>query len=392
MHKILRGIILIISKGVKIMAISLEKIYLETKDKYKLSLVAGKSGMDKILSWVHYTEDSTTIDFIRGGELIITTGMGYTGKLWLEELIKRLIERGASGILINVGNYIKNIPEDILRLCEESSFSLLTMPWEIHLVDIMQDYANKIIHEQEKDINFSSGLLKAIIHPQNVEEYIYSLEEGGYNVNAELCVAVIKISQSEKEKIMSIITRLNKRCNVTSKPYEVILVFRNMSMPEVDEVIRAVLLHYGEAISVGVGGVVSGVRELSVSYKQAQYAIFSNDRGVSRYEDIGINKILLAIEDIAVLRSIFDKYLGKLLAQDNENGTQYMEVLRKYIDCNSSVSMVAEQTFTHRNTINYRIKKIKEIIGINIDDAENKFYLKLSFYIWDILKKKSNKN
>ena len=57
----------------------------------------------------------------------------------------------------------------------------------------------------------------------------------------------------------------------------------------------------------------------------------------------------------------------------------------KYIDNNCSIKAVAEITFNHRNTINYRIKKIKNILKSEIQTMDDKFNYKMAFYIRDIL-------
>ena len=57
------------------MAIRFWEIYKETKEKYKLRLLAGKNGMDNVISWVHMLEDETIISRFSGEELAVTTGM-----------------------------------------------------------------------------------------------------------------------------------------------------------------------------------------------------------------------------------------------------------------------------------------------------------------------------
>ena len=57
------------------MAIILQSLFNATSDLYRLRLLAGRKGMMHPVSWMYYTEDTSTIDFIRGGELALTTGM-----------------------------------------------------------------------------------------------------------------------------------------------------------------------------------------------------------------------------------------------------------------------------------------------------------------------------
>ncbi|WP_243145485.1 helix-turn-helix domain-containing protein, partial [Clostridium neonatale] len=59
--------------------------------------------------------------------------------------------------------------------------------------------------------------------------------------------------------------------------------------------------------------------------------------------------------------------------------------LKLYINNNSSIQAVSEKTFTHRNTINYRIKKIKEILNTDLNNPKDKFNYMLAFYIEEML-------
>ncbi|UKI37112.1 MAG: PucR family transcriptional regulator ligand-binding domain-containing protein [Clostridiales bacterium] len=50
------------------------------KQKYSLKLLAGKGGLDNAVRWVHMVEDRQVPDFLHGGELVFTTGIGHVGK------------------------------------------------------------------------------------------------------------------------------------------------------------------------------------------------------------------------------------------------------------------------------------------------------------------------
>ena len=57
------------------MSVSMQSLYSATKDIYRIKVIAGKDGMNRNVSWMYYTEDESTISFIRGGELAVTTGL-----------------------------------------------------------------------------------------------------------------------------------------------------------------------------------------------------------------------------------------------------------------------------------------------------------------------------
>ena len=72
------------------MSIILKQLCSDTETKYNLKLIAGKSGITNTVRWVHMVEDRQVPDFLHGGELVFTTGIGHVGKDPLLEFVKRL--------------------------------------------------------------------------------------------------------------------------------------------------------------------------------------------------------------------------------------------------------------------------------------------------------------
>lgn len=63
------------------MSITLKELYDESKNKYKLKLLAGSYSIDNVVSWVHFMEDDSTINFIRGNELILMLFFSLIGQI-----------------------------------------------------------------------------------------------------------------------------------------------------------------------------------------------------------------------------------------------------------------------------------------------------------------------
>ena len=80
-----------------------------------------------------------------------------------------------------------------------------------------------------------------------------------------------------------------------------------------------------------------------------------------RYADTGMFKLLMAVDDKESIHDYYNDCLGNLIEYDNKNKTDYLDTLRCYLDNDSSIAEVAKISFVHRNTVNYKIKKIKEI-------------------------------
>lgn len=387
------------------MAISLKNIYEDTKEKYKLQLLAGKEGVDNVVNWVHFMEDSKTIDFIRGSELIITTGLGCNNENWLYNLIEGLIHRNACGLIVNTGMYIKGISQSVVDYCNEKNFPLFTMPWEIHLVDIMQDYCNKIVVSEQSEISASVAFFNAIFSKENKEGYEVYLEQNGYDLKGSYLCIILSLDKEDIFKegeylLKKIKISLRNSLNPFSMKYsiivqnqDIILVFHRVNKKDINiygkrvyEVFKKEYSLY--SITIGVGSIILGVDNIYKSFNHASSAIKiakSNNKNIEYYEEIGINKIILEVKDEEVLRDVYRQYLGKLEDYDKAHKTDYMNILRLYIKYNGSIKEVGERTFNHRNTINYRIKKIKTIIDSDISTMDEKFCYQLAFYIRDII-------
>lgn len=103
------------------------------------------------------------------------------------------------------------------------------------------------------------------------------------------------------------------------------------------------------------------------------------------YDRLEVKKLILAVDDISLLESIYNENLKKLEVYDRDNGTDYMSFLRLYLKYDGSVQRVAQETFVHRNTINYQLAKIKKILGNKLKTFEERFKIILAFEVRDVL-------
>ena len=103
------------------------------------------------------------------------------------------------------------------------------------------------------------------------------------------------------------------------------------------------------------------------------------------HDRLEVKKLILAVDDISLLESIYNENLKKLEVYDRDNGTDYMSFLRLYLKYDGSVQRVAQETFVHRNTINYQLAKIKKILGNSLKTFEERFKIILAFEVRDVL-------
>ena len=72
---------------------------------------------------------------------------------------------------------------------------------------------------------------------------------------------------------------------------------------------------------------------------------------------------------------------------DERYHTEFIETLRTYLECDRSAAKAAEKLHLHRSTFFYRIKKLEELLDVDLNDSNLLFLYELSFKIWDYLSK-----
>jgi PucR family transcriptional regulator, purine catabolism regulatory protein len=82
------------------------------------------------------------------------------------------------------------------------------------------------------------------------------------------------------------------------------------------------------------------------------------------------------------------KRLAKIYEHDNSHGTSYIITLENYFLNNLNISETAKSMFLHRNTLIYRIDKIKEILNSDLKNSEELLQIQIALKIFRLLNKK----
>ncbi|WP_196593301.1 PucR family transcriptional regulator [Pectinatus sottacetonis] len=385
------------------MSIQLKKLFSDTKDSYQLCLLAGAGGLENEITWVQYTEDIATSSFLRGNELIITTGLCCKEEAWLIDFINELVVRKTAGIIINTGKYIKPaaLDQQIIKLCDEHNLPLFIMPWRIHLADIMQDYMNRLFLATQKENNVTDHIKTAIFEPELAKDYgkIFDLHEMIKKFFQIILFNMtnIKLTAKLRSEIILHVKNISNKINLPyvifwHKDQLILLIYsdKEIIVRDLAEKIVIVLHRVGSVnnITCGSSACHNGFIQLVEAYHEAVAASAVANlqkKALLFFADLGVYRVLFATNNIPLLEKIHNDQLGVLLEHDRKHNSQLYATLRIYLFNNNSLKITAEIAFTHRNTINYRMMKARKILACDFDDATIKFNFMLAFYIADYL-------
>lgn len=173
------------------MAITLRYLCKYAKENYGMSLICGESNMNNLVNWVHMLEDPETASFLHGQELIFSTGIGHSSTDWYLDFAKGLVANQASGLVLNIGPYIKAVPEDLIAYCTEVQFTLFVIPWKTRIVDITNDFCRRIIKSEENEVSVAGAFRNAIFFPEKIAEYRSVLERKEFDLDAEFSIVAL---------------------------------------------------------------------------------------------------------------------------------------------------------------------------------------------------------
>ena len=169
-------------------------------------------------------------------------------------------------------------------------------------------------------------------------------------------------------------------------------------MEEVEDVIQRSILYRKKDtdFQIGIGKSVEGYQRLKESYHEASQAIKyieiirqvtgDKNKSVVHYSNLGFFQIFGEVDDMTELERYIPETLKKLYLYDDEHKGELITTLQMYLRNNQSIKKTAGAMFVHYRTISYRLEKIKQISGINFDDANEVLAVSNGLIIYKMLK------
>lgn len=163
---------------------------------------------------------------------------------------------------------------------------------------------------------------------------------------------------------------------------------------EIADVGRKELINY--SISIGVSSTVKELINSQASYNEASKALNSGTKVSGRgsavfFEDLGIFRVMSELGDAALLEELYHNSIGRLANYDSNNNTEFYRTLEIFCAENFNLKETARQLGLHYNSLQYRLKKISEITGLDLDSSEGIFNLMVGLKAKKLLPDKSAK-
>lgn len=136
-------------------------------------------------------------------------------------------------------------------------------------------------------------------------------------------------------------------------------------------------------VNVGIGTSVLGVKDLARSFKEAQIAlevgkVFDTDKSVVSYDNLGIARLIYHLPTTlceTFLQEVFKK--NSIESLDHET----LFTIQKFFENSLNVSETSRKLFVHRNTLVYRLEKIKKLTGLDLREFDHAIIFKIALMV-----------
>lgn len=134
---------------------------------------------------------------------------------------------------------------------------------------------------------------------------------------------------------------------------------------------------------VGIGTTVVGIKELARSFKEAQVAlevgkVFDTEKTIVSYDNLGIARLIYQLPTTLCemfLREVFKR--GSIENLDQET----LFTIQRFFENNLNVSETSRKLFVHRNTLVYRLEKIKKLTGLDLREFDDAIVFKVALMV-----------
>ena len=367
-----------------------------------LDLASGQDAAGRHVRWVHSTELLDPTPWLRGGELLLTTGLQLDSAQSQRELVERLAEHKIGGLGFGTGFTHKRLPAALLAEARRRSFPLFEVPYELPFIAITERVFAQLLDERYEMLQRSMAgdvLAEALTGRLYPDELQTRLRPFGIGEQAAVLAFVPPDPAAAAPLVERALARESIAGGLVAIRAGLLCAVIDGGPPtpgssspgELDPIALARRVRVDLATKVGEvrasASRVAPTHALRLSFHEARCALeavrLQNGNGstevVASYTDLGAFQLLLSLQDDDALLSYCRGVLGPVEAGEGEYGDELLRSLDVFIEHNGHWEKAANALYCHRHTLRYRIRRVEQLTGRDFSNARDRieFWLAL---------------
>jgi purine catabolism regulator len=358
-----------------------------------LELASGEESAQAHVRWVHSTELPDPTPWLKGGEMLLTTGLQLEGPKALREFVDRLADHEIAALGFGTGLSHKRLPAALVTAARRRGFPLFEVPYELPFIAITERVFARLLDERYELLQRNmvgdvlAEVLSGHLYPEDLQARLRP-----FGIGERLAVLAFRLEDVSAGA--AAVERILKAERVPS----LVAIRGGLICAVVDGEarrapgdpmalaarIRAELTgRFGEVRAAASRP--AATHSLRMAFHEARCALEAvrlrngDAPEVASYEDLGAFQLLLSLQDDEALSSYCRSVLGPIENGEGDYGDELVRSLDVFIEHNGHWEKAAAALFCHRHTLRYRIRRIEQLTGRDFSNARDRieFWLAL---------------
>ena len=224
------------------------------------------------------------------------------------------------------------------------------------------------VHTKAHELNFGTGVLRVCFFVRITSK----TEESAFEI--------IKKFFGDKNK--DFVVNINEDEIAVVKEVE-----RGTTASQLEDFARSIIdtlmsEHYIQSC-IGIGTIVKTIKDLSYSFKEAQVAleasrVFDSEKLIVSYDNLGIARLVYQLP--TTLCKIFLKEVFRHGSIENLD-QEILFTIQRFFENNLNISETSRKLFIHRNTLVYRLDKIKKLTALDLREFDDAIVFKIALMV-----------
>lgn len=365
-----------------------------------MELIAGEEGLDRIVSWSYIVQTRPYEDHMNQGNfaMIVVDDVRFD----FEEVARSMEELyalGISGLAVSVTEDKEEVPSFIIERAEEMKLPLFYIRWEgASFVDIAQGIGALILDTDVQNKRTGDYLYNLLFGYEINEKYVEKLSgQFGFDFTKFYRVGIIVVDRTyginleQDEHVYEYYANCLQRevKGIDGKPMfmrflnKFVLLFEAREDKEIERELERILRTLDDSFQFKgkirstciLGEAYRSPKDFGKSYQEAKSFIPRKDvlpnarsKKVISASAMGIYKFMFNSGNQAEVLQYCNEKLKKLEEYDHANGAFLCDTLIAFYMNGFNAIKTAEELYIHRNSLQYRLNKIKELLEMELND------------------------
>jgi len=359
------------------------------------AVISGHDGLHKRITNVNVMEVPDVNQWLRSGDLLLTTGYSIKDDLKAQhQLIPSLARKGVSALAFKTKRYLQEIPESMIKLSNEHQFPILELSQAFSYSQTISEVLGEIMTESS---------LKRYRKEHFFKAWIFGEWKDAGTISMQAALTDIRLSSRYSAAAMPLLDShtpsdadaLGQYLESSGIHYFDATTHLVMLLPEsyceqvgqqYDELWENLHQQY-PAVNMQIGiSTLSETEHMHRAYCEALEAlelgeIVTPGQRIVRYDQMGVYPLLRLLSDQEKANETLLSILEPLLQYDTGHQMSLLNTLETYLRCGANAKETAKAMFCHYNSINNRLERIQQVLGVQLKDPEVQFHLNLALRV-----------